>query len=527
MGENIFINYRREEAQSAAGRLYDLLESTFGREHIFFDVDSIAPGRDFVEELSARVSECDIFLAVIGRGWIDVRDYKGGRRIDSPTDWVRIELESALKQKKHVIPVLVDGAEMPRVESLPAGLAPFARRNAVRLTHDRFRSDVQGLVNALQKLRADWVRQELERRERQAEEEAAAERCRAAEEEERRAEVELAKRAVEEEAQRRADEAQREKENAERAEAERRALAAQQDEEDRRRRTEADAAKRQVEEQERHRAEEAQRETQRTEIERSFAATRQEEHGEPDEAETVRFVAQHVEAPACGSTVVSTETGDALFPRPVARSSYLGVEAVALLVLAVVGLLYLSVRQPDYGVGSSPPTTEYQPYYLSADGQFQQGQSSERAKDYAQALSWYRKAADQGYAPAQDSIGDLYYYGRGVKQDYAQAAAWFRKAADQGYAPAQNSIGVLYYSGLGVEKDYGEASTWFQKAADQGDAKAQYNIGLAYYHGRGVRKDYATATAWFRKAADQGDADAQKALGELYTTGASRQTSSP
>ena len=167
MDENIFINYRRGEDQAAAGRLYDQLEAVFPREHIFIDVDSIMPGRDFTEELARRVAECDIFLAVIGRRWADVVDSNGGRRLDNPNDWVRIEIESAQRLGKHIIPVLVDGAEMPRPEKLPESLQPFTRRNAARLSHERFRADAQGLISVIGKLReAERAKLDAEAKER-------------------------------------------------------------------------------------------------------------------------------------------------------------------------------------------------------------------------------------------------------------------------------------------------------------------------------------------------------------------------
>ena len=164
MAESIFINYRRGEDQAAAGRLYDQLEASFTRERIFIDVDNIAPGLDFTEELAIRVEQCDVFLAVVGKRWADVVDVDGSRRLDNPNDWVRVEIESAQRLGKHIIPVLVDGAEMPRPEKLPEALQPFARRNAARLTHERFRADVQALVVAIGRLReAERARFEAER----------------------------------------------------------------------------------------------------------------------------------------------------------------------------------------------------------------------------------------------------------------------------------------------------------------------------------------------------------------------------
>jgi hypothetical protein len=150
MAGKIFINYRRGDDSGYAGRLYDRLQDKFEPQQIFMDVDSIAPGLDFVRELNDRVAECDVLLAVIGKDWIDARNAAGGRRLDDPDDFVRIEIAAALSQDKRVIPVLVGGAQMPRPEELPEPLRPLARRNAVRLTYERFRADTQGLIKALQ-----------------------------------------------------------------------------------------------------------------------------------------------------------------------------------------------------------------------------------------------------------------------------------------------------------------------------------------------------------------------------------------
>ena len=122
----IFISYRRGDDQALAGRLFDRLGEAFGREQLFMDVDSIAPGLDFVRVLQEHLGQCDIVLTVIGKGWLDARP-----RLDNPQDFVRIEIETALNQEKRVIPVLVDEARMPRADELPEAIRPLARRNAV------------------------------------------------------------------------------------------------------------------------------------------------------------------------------------------------------------------------------------------------------------------------------------------------------------------------------------------------------------------------------------------------------------
>jgi hypothetical protein len=146
----IFINYRRGDDPGFTGRLFDRLQEAFEPERLFMDVDNIAAGLDFVRVLEEQVAQCDVLLAVIGKGWIEASDTTGARRLGSSDDFVRIEIESALKQDKRVIPVLVGEARMPRPEELPETMRPLTRRNAVRLTHERFRADAQGLIKALQ-----------------------------------------------------------------------------------------------------------------------------------------------------------------------------------------------------------------------------------------------------------------------------------------------------------------------------------------------------------------------------------------
>ena len=147
----IFINYRRSDDPGTTGRLFDRLRQAFQPDQLFFDVDDIAPGLDFVKVLEEQISRCDIVLAVIGRNWINALDEAGARRLENPKDFVRIEIESAFTQGKLVIPVLVHEARMPREEELPDPLKPLIQRHAVRLTHERFHADMQGLIKWLQK----------------------------------------------------------------------------------------------------------------------------------------------------------------------------------------------------------------------------------------------------------------------------------------------------------------------------------------------------------------------------------------
>lgn len=148
----VFISYRREDAASSAGRLFDHLAGRLGRQNVFMDVDAMEPGVDFHEVLDQRVANCDALIAVIGRDWLTVTTADGQRRLERDDDFVRIEIASALSRNVRVIPLLVDGAGVPAPEDLPDDLKPLARRNAVEITHARFVSDVDQLGNALARL---------------------------------------------------------------------------------------------------------------------------------------------------------------------------------------------------------------------------------------------------------------------------------------------------------------------------------------------------------------------------------------
>src|SRR5271155_1997750 len=152
MTGGVFISYRREDSGGFAGRIYDRLLSRLGRENVFFDVDTIPPGRDFVEVLSERVGKCDALLAVIGKHWVSSADSENRRRLDDPHDFVRIEIEAALTRNVPVIPVLVDGAAMPHPNDLPDSLTKLIRRQAVEVSHARFDSDAERLTQTLSQL---------------------------------------------------------------------------------------------------------------------------------------------------------------------------------------------------------------------------------------------------------------------------------------------------------------------------------------------------------------------------------------
>ena len=142
MSGQIFISYRRDDSSAWAGRLSDRLSDLFPSNEIFMDVDSVDLGEDFVNTIEKTVGSCDVLIAVIGKGWLTSGDQEGKRRLENSEDYVRIEIETALRRNIRVIPVLVDGASMPQSRDLPDDLRALARRNALQLSHDRFRSDL-------------------------------------------------------------------------------------------------------------------------------------------------------------------------------------------------------------------------------------------------------------------------------------------------------------------------------------------------------------------------------------------------
>jgi len=118
--------------------------------------------------------------------------------------------------------------------------------------------------------------------------------------------------------------------------------------------------------------------------------------------------------------------------------------------------------------------------------------------------------AEQGDVWYQTELALMHHNGQGVPQNYAKAIEWYRKAADQDFAKAQANLGVMYGKGQGVPRDYGIAISWFRKAAEQGNSLAQHNLGLMYGKGQGVPQDYVEAYAWESLAANSGHQTAAK-----------------
>src|SRR5688500_9109081 len=146
----VFICYRHLDSKAHVGRLRDRLHTTLGPDAAFLDKDDLPPGGEFPEEIAGTIKTCDALLVVIGPHWLGEENR---RRLHEPGDFVRQEIAAGLHSKGvKVIPVLVNGGEMPRADELPKELKPLTRRTAIKLSDDHWDYDTQRLLDALRGL---------------------------------------------------------------------------------------------------------------------------------------------------------------------------------------------------------------------------------------------------------------------------------------------------------------------------------------------------------------------------------------
>jgi tetratricopeptide (TPR) repeat protein len=146
----VFLNFRSTDAGSYAAVLLDeALTAIFGRDLIFRSSRSIPAGQPFNEVIDEALGECDVLLTLIGPAWLDAADETGARLLDRDDDWVRREIDTALRRSIPVVPVLLTGARRPEAGELPPGLAALAARQAVHLRHRHFPADFAHLLSEL------------------------------------------------------------------------------------------------------------------------------------------------------------------------------------------------------------------------------------------------------------------------------------------------------------------------------------------------------------------------------------------
>jgi hypothetical protein len=147
----IFISYRRQDAAEAAERLHEGLVARFGRDAVFFDIESLTPGADFADAMRQAVETSKLMLVVIGPQWASATGPDGRRRIDDPHDFIRAEVSAGLRFDRPIVPVLVNGAHMPAASELPEDLRRLTHFNAIVLGHRDWQGDLGLLGTAVER----------------------------------------------------------------------------------------------------------------------------------------------------------------------------------------------------------------------------------------------------------------------------------------------------------------------------------------------------------------------------------------
>jgi TIR domain len=148
----IFLSYRRDDSAGHTGRIFDHLSGRFGSGCVFMDVEGIEAGENFAEAIEASIARCDTVVAVIGKHW--AADASGKKRIEDPDDYVRREIETALRLGVELVPLLVGGAKFPARQELPVSLAELSLRNALEIDDRAFLGGVQRLIDVLERTTA-------------------------------------------------------------------------------------------------------------------------------------------------------------------------------------------------------------------------------------------------------------------------------------------------------------------------------------------------------------------------------------
>ena len=139
--------------------------------------------------------------------------------------------------------------------------------------------------------------------------------------------------------------------------------------------------------------------------------------------------------------------------------------------------------------------------------------------DASKSIVWYNRAAEQGYPNSIYNLGIRYWFGDGVDKNEERAVQYFQEASELNFPDALLLLGNSYSTGKGIAQDKGKAAWCYRKAAEQGLDAAQYNLGYCYLKGEGVERDISQVVYWYEKSAEQGYAPAQEGLGNRYFEG--------
>ena len=519
MASKIFISYRRDDSAALAGRLYDRLVEAFGEANLFMDVDNIPAGADFVKYLNKQVANCDIFLCAVGPNWLTANDEDGSRRLNQPGDYVRIEIAAALSRDIPVIPVLIDGARVPKGRDLPEEIAPLTRRQAVEVRNSHFRRDVNDLT---QKIRA------ILREKRSSPGRLLVGVTVAA----------IALLTIGSLGVYKAgmpslpwmgttgpatDTSPAKQTSKEEVSAPPGSTAGAATSSSLPSNTDKPPTK----------------ETSKDEVSARPSSTAGVAASSlPPKTDTSPTKETSTTNTSPSDLVtdcdrLASQPGDFQHPTVIPGVPFAQINAAA----ALVACNDAVSKYPDVGRFSFQlaRVLEASKNYSAARRQYEQAVSLGSTiamtnigtlykngngvpQDYTEAKRWYEKAAAAGEPNAIHEIGAFYLQGKGVPQDYTEAKRYERAWA-LGSVVAMSDLGLLYMNGYGVPQDYAEAKRWFEKAAAAGDSDAMTNIGGLYQQGRGVPRDYAEAKRWYEKAAAAGSAVAMNDIGLLYING--------
>lgn len=169
----IFIGYRRDDSSGHAVHLFDYLGEQLRGERVFMDID-MGAGEEFARKIEREVSSCEVFIALIGKQWLtllSLKDEERQQRPDNPPDYVRLEIATALKGGKVVLPVLVDGARIPAAEGVPEDIAGLLSRQCFELRNQTWNDDARRLARHVKRKLDELRAEELARKKREAAEE--------------------------------------------------------------------------------------------------------------------------------------------------------------------------------------------------------------------------------------------------------------------------------------------------------------------------------------------------------------------
>lgn len=147
----IFINYRRAEAEYAAGALGRELRRHFGDDRIFRDKEDIGGGASWKRRVLDEINGESALLILIGRDWATVTDAQGRRRLDNPDDPLRMEIADGLKDGAAILPILLENAEMPADAELPEDLRSITEHNALKLRDSDWQYDLTNICRTLER----------------------------------------------------------------------------------------------------------------------------------------------------------------------------------------------------------------------------------------------------------------------------------------------------------------------------------------------------------------------------------------